>query len=117
MMRVPVDPPGARKKLNFQWIKAIWVGRGESNDAHCGLTEIGIAMGKTARRLTKELSFDQEFLNKVQGEVGGNILSQRQLLNLAMTQQPTVVLTSESNEGVIVGESNQQESRDAMEVT
>ena len=32
MIRVPIDPPGLRRKLDVQWMKGIWVGRLDESD-------------------------------------------------------------------------------------
>ena len=32
MVRIPINPPGLRKKLDGQWVKGVWVGRMDEND-------------------------------------------------------------------------------------
>ena len=41
MVRVPIDPPGLRKKLDGQWLKGVWVGRMDENDGNIVLTPQG----------------------------------------------------------------------------
>ena len=50
MIRAPIDTPGHRRKLDTQWFKGAWVGRGEQNDGHIVLTEFGQITGKSARQ-------------------------------------------------------------------
>ena len=40
MIRVPIDPPGLRRKLDVQWMKGIWVGRLDESDGHVVLTHM-----------------------------------------------------------------------------
>ena len=108
MMRVPIDPTGLRKKLDTQWVKCAWVGRSERNDAHIGLTQCGIVIGSTVRRLPKELQFQPEFLKELRGEVGDPAMSQKQLQELLPLQIPLRVETANDE---IVGPSTQPESR------
>ena len=54
MVRVPIDPPGLRKKLDGQWLKGVWVGRMDENDGNIVLTPPGTVVGKSMRRLSQE---------------------------------------------------------------
>ena len=49
MIRVPIDPPGPRRKLDVE--KGIWVGRLDESDGHVVLTPHGTVTGRPVRRL------------------------------------------------------------------
>ena len=55
MIRVPIDPPGLRRKLDVQWMKGIWVGRLDESDGHVVLTPHGTVTGRSVRRLAGNL--------------------------------------------------------------
>ena len=80
MIRVPIDPPGLRKKLDSQWMKVAWVGRSESSDANIGLSPHGIIEGSTIRRLPAESQNYEEFYSKLTAKVSDPVLSQAKLL-------------------------------------
>ena len=52
VVRVPIDPPDLRKKLDGQWVKCVWVGRMDENNGNIILTPQGTVVGKSVRRLS-----------------------------------------------------------------
>ena len=67
MVRIPIDPPGLRKKLDGQWVTDIWVGRMDENDGNIVLTPQGTVVGKSVGRLSQELKFQPNIVNQEQG--------------------------------------------------
>ena len=60
LVRVPIDPPGMRKKLDVQWVKGIWVGKMDESDGHIVLILAGISTGRSVRRLPPEQRVQRE---------------------------------------------------------
>jgi len=67
MIRVPIDPPGYRKKLDSQWLKGVWVGRASDSDALVVIHPEGIVAGKSVRRLAPENRHDVELYKLISG--------------------------------------------------
>jgi hypothetical protein len=82
MVRVPVDPPGLRKKLDTQWIKGVWVGRMDENDGNIILTEHGTVVGKSVRRLAVELRYQKSVIDGLKCKISDPVLSQAALLRI-----------------------------------
>ena len=55
MIRVPMDPPSLRRKLDVQWMKGIWVRRLDESAGHVVLTPHGTVTGRSVRRLAGNL--------------------------------------------------------------
>jgi len=82
MVRVPIDPPGLRKKLDTQWIKGVWVGRMDENDGNIILTEHGAVVGKSVRRLAVELRYQKSVIDGLKCKISHQVLSQPALLGI-----------------------------------
>ena len=82
MIRVPIDPPSMRRKLDGQWLKGLWVGRTEESDANIVLIPQGIVTGKSVRRLSPEQRFQKDMLDQVTADVKDPVLSQAKLLRI-----------------------------------
>ena len=50
MIRLPIDPPGLRSKLDVQWMYKICVGRLDESDGHVVLSPHGTVTGRSVRR-------------------------------------------------------------------
>ena len=64
MIRVPIDPPGLRRKLDVQWMKGIWVGRLDESDGHVVLTPHGTVTGRSVRRLAGNLRVQPDLVER-----------------------------------------------------
>ena len=60
MIRVPIAPPGFRKKLDSQWLKGAWVGRASDSDANVVVHPEGTVAGKFVRWLALENRHDKD---------------------------------------------------------
>ncbi len=88
MIRVPIDPPGLRKKLEQQRVKGVWVGRKGDSDANIVLTSQGIVTGKSVRRLASELRYQPEVAKLITAKVSDPVMSQTKLLKLLPVSVP-----------------------------
>ena len=70
MIRVPVDPPGLRRKLDVQWMEGIWVGRLDESDGHVVLN------GRSVRRLAGNLRVQPDLVGKIKSRFQDPALSQ-----------------------------------------
>ena len=82
MIRVPVDPPGLRRKLDVQWMKGIWVGRLDESDGHVVLTPHGTVTGRSVRRLAGNLRVQPDLVGKIRSRVQDPALSQALLASV-----------------------------------
>ena len=80
MIRVPIDPPGLRRKLDVQCMSGIWVGRLGESDGHVVLTPHGIVTGRSVRRLAGNLRFQPDLVGKIKSRVQDPALSEAELL-------------------------------------
>ena len=103
MVRVPIDPPGLRKKLDGQWVKGVWVGRMDENDGNIVLTPEGTVCGKSVRRLSQELRFQPNIIKMIRSKVSDPVLSQAQLLRILPMSVP-IRLEGETEESIPVNE-------------
>ena len=87
MIRVPVDPPGLRRKLDVQWMKGIWVGRLDESDGHVVLTPHGIDTGRSVRRLAGNLRVQPDLVGKIKS-FQDPALSQAELLRVPAASVP-----------------------------
>ena len=85
MIRVPIDPPCLRRKLDVQWMKGIWVGR---LDGHVVLTPHGTVIGRSVRRLAGNLRVQPDLVGKVKSRVQDPALSQAELLRVLPASVP-----------------------------
>ena len=88
MIRVPVDPPGLRTKLDVQWMKIIWVGRLDESDGHVVLTPHGTVTGRSVRRLAGNLRVQPDLVGKIKSRVQDPALSQAELLRVLPASVP-----------------------------
>ncbi len=88
MIRVPIDPPGLRKKMDAQWLKSCWVGRADESDSHMVLHEEGMAVGKSVRRLAPELRVQPKMMKKFRAKISDPILRQAKLIRLLPLAAP-----------------------------
>ena len=89
MVRVPIDPPGLRRKLDSQWFKGRWVGRLEANDGNIVGTPHGTVIGRAVRRLHPDLRFDKDFCARCVAHPAEPTSSQAKLLRLMPLSLPT----------------------------
>ena len=82
MIRVPVDPPGLRRKLDVQWMKGIRVGRLDESDGHVVLTPHGTVTGRSVRRLAGNLRVQPDLVGKIRSRVQDPALSQALLASV-----------------------------------
>ena len=92
MLRVPIDPPGLRKKLDLQWLKGVWVGRMDENDAHIVLTLNGTVTGKSVRRLPLEFRHHFNLGKKLKGDISDPVMLQAKLLKILPMTVPVRLL-------------------------
>ena len=88
MVRVPIDPPGMRRKLDSQWLKGVWVGRTDESDAHIVLTPHGTVTGRSVRRLPSELRFQRDLLESLTARVSDPAMSQARILKVLPLTMP-----------------------------
>ena len=88
MIRVPVDPPGLRRKLDVQWMKGIWVGRLDESDGHVVLTPHGTVTGRSVRRLARNLRVQPDLVGKIKSRVQDPALSQTELSKVLPASVP-----------------------------
>ena len=88
MIRVPIDPPGLRKKLDTQWLKGTWVGRTDETDAHIVLTPHGVITGRSVRRLPSGLRFQADLVRSLKAKVSDPVMSQAKLLRILPVSVP-----------------------------
>lgn len=88
MIRVPIDPPGLKRKLDTQWMKGVWVGRMDDNDAHIVITPYGTVTGRTVRRLPAGQRHQPDLVRAVRAEVSDPVLSQAALLKALPVSVP-----------------------------
>lgn len=88
MVRVPIDPPGLRRKLDTQWMKGVWVGRMDDNDAHIVITPYGTVTGRTVRCLPAGQRRQPDLVRAVRAEVSDPVLSQAALLKALPVSVP-----------------------------
>ena len=93
MIRVPIDPPDLRKKLDVQWMKGIWVGRLDESDV---LTPHGTVTRRSVRRLVGNLRVQPDLVGKVKSPVHDPALSQAELLRVLPASVP-IRLSGESD--------------------
>ena len=82
MIRVPINPPGLRRKLDVQWMKRIWVERLDESDGHVVLTPHGTVTGRSVRRLARNLRVQADLVEKIKSRVQDPALSQAELLKV-----------------------------------
>ena len=88
MIRVPIDPPGLRRKLDVQWMKGIWVGRLDESDGHVEITPHGTVTGRSVRRLAGNLRVQPDLVGKIKSRVQDPALSQTELLRVLPASVP-----------------------------
>jgi hypothetical protein len=88
MIRVPIDPPGLRRKLDTQWLKGTWVGRTDESDAHIVLTSHGVVTGRSVRRLPPEQRYQADLVRSLRAKVSDPVLSQAKLLRILPASIP-----------------------------
>ena len=112
MVRVPIDPPGLRKKLDTQWLKGVWVGRMDESDAHIVLTSGGTVAGRTARRLPAELRYQTKVIGEIKAKLSDPLVSQAKLLRMLPFSLPIRLEgESEVQEGAAHEEDNTPEEQ------
>ena len=88
MIRVPIDPPGRRRKLDVQWMRGIWVGRLDESDGHGVLTPHGRLTGRSVRRLAGNLRVQPDLVEELKSRVQDPALSQAELLKVLPASVP-----------------------------
>ena len=88
-IRVPIDPPGLRKKLDVQWMKRIWVGGLDESNGHVVLTPHETVTGRTLRRQAGNLRVHPDLVGKLKSRVQDSALSQAELLNVLPASVPS----------------------------
>jgi len=83
VIRVPIDPPGYRKKLDSQWLKGDWVGRASDSDANVVVHPEGIVAGKSVRRLAPENRHNAELYKVISGPKAWKCGIEEPLLSMA----------------------------------
>ena len=88
MIRMPIDPPGLRRKLDTQWMKGAWVRRMDGNDAHIVITPYGTVTGRTMRRLPAGQRHQPDLVRAMRAEVSHPVLSQAAMLKALPVSVP-----------------------------
>ena len=107
MIRVPIDPPGLRRKLDVQWVKGIWVGRFDESSGHVVLTPLGTVTGRTVR-------VQPDLVRKLKSGVQDPALSQAELLKVLPASVP-VRLAGETDTDQLAEEQDRAAHREQME--
>ena len=100
IIRVPIDPPGLRRKLDVQWMKGIWVGRLDESDGHVVLTPHGTVTGRSVQRLA--------------GRVQDPALSQAEFLRVLPASVP-IRLSGETDTDQLAEEQDRAALNEQME--
>ena len=114
MIRVPIDPPGLRRKLDVQWMKGIWVGRLDESDGHVVLTPHGKVTGRSVRRLAGNLRVQPDLVGKVKSRVQDPALSQAELLRVLPASVP-IRLSGETDTDQLAEEQDRAAQNEQME--
>ena len=114
MIRVPVDPPGLRRKSDVQWMKGIWVGRLDESDGHVVLTPHGTVTGRSVRRLARNLRVQPDLVGKIKSRVQDPALSQVELLKVLPASVP-IRLSGENDTDQLVEEQDRAAQNEQME--
>ena len=114
VIRVPIDPPGLRRKLDLQWMKGIWVGRLDESDGHVVLTTHGTGSGRTVRRLAGHLRVQPDLVGKIKSHVQDPALSQAELLKVLPASVP-IRLPGETDTDQLAEEQDRAAQREQME--
>ena len=114
MIRVPIDPPGLRTKLNVQWIKGIWVGRLDESDGHVVLTPHGTVTGRSVRRLAGNLRVHPDPEAKIKSRDQDPALSQAELLKVLSASVP-IKLSGEADTDQLTEEQDRAAQSGQME--
>ena len=116
MIRVPVDPPGLRRKLDVQWMKGIWVGRLDESDGHVVLTPHGTVTGRSVRRLAGNLRVQPDRVGMINSRVQDPALSQAELLRMLPASVP-IRLSGETDTDQLAEEQDRAAQNEQMEGT
>ena len=65
MIRMPMDPPGLRRKLDVKWMKGIRVGRLDESVGHVVLTPHGTVTGRSVQRLARNLQVQPDLVERL----------------------------------------------------
>ena len=114
MKRVPIGPPGLRRKLDVQWMKGIWVGRLDESDGHVVLTPHGTVTGRSVRRLAGNLRVQPDLVGKVKSRVQDPALSQAELLRVLPASVP-IRLSGETDTDQLAEEQDRAAQNEQME--
>ena len=114
MIRVPVDPPGLRRKLDVQWMKGIWVGRLDESDGHVVLTPHGTVTGRSVRRLAGNLRVQPDLVGKIKSRVPDPALSQAELLRV-LPASVSVRLSGETDTDQLAEEQDRAAQNEQLE--
>ena len=113
-IRVPVYPPGVRRKLDVQWMKRTWVGRLNDGDGHVVLTPHGTVTGQSVRRLTGNLRVQPDLVGKIKSRVQDPALSQADLLRVLPASVP-ISLSGETDTDQLAEEQNRAAQNEHMD--
>ena len=113
MIRMPIDPPGLRRKLNVQRMKKIWVGRLDECDGHVVLTPHGTVTGRSVRRLARNLRVQPARVRKVKSRVQDPALSQAEFLRVLPASVP--IKSGETDTDQLAEEQDRTAQNEQME--
>ena len=114
MIRVPIDPPGLRRKLDVQSMKRFWVGRLDESDGHVVLTAHGTVTGRPARRLAGILRVQPDLVGKMKSRVQDPALSQAELLRVLPASVP-IRLSGETDADQLAEEQDRAAQNEQVE--
>ena len=114
MIRVPIDLPGLRRKLDVQWMKGIWVGRLDESDGHVVLTPHGTVTGRSVRRLAGDLRVQRDLVGKIKSRVQDPALSKAELLRVLPASVP-IRLSGETDTDQLAEEQDRAAQNEQME--
>ena len=113
MIRVPIHPPGLRRKLDAQWMKGIWVGKLDESDDHVVLTPHGTVTG-SVRRLAGNLRVQPDLVGRIKSPVQDPALSQAELLKVVPASVP-ISLAGETDTDQLAEERDRAAQREQVE--
>ena len=113
MIRVPIDPPGLRRKLDLQWMKRICVGRLVESGGHVVLSPHGTVTRRSVRRLAGNLRVQPDLVRKVKSRVQDPALSEAELLCVLPASVP-IRLSGETDTAQLAEEQDRAAQNEQM---
>ena len=114
VIRVPINPPGPRRKFDVQWTKRMWVGRRDESDGRVVLTPHGTVTGRSVRRPAGNLRVQPDLVGKIKSRVQDPAFSQAELLKVLLASVP-IRLAGETDTDQLAEEQDRATQREHVE--